>query len=75
MKGVGVADNKAIGEQHLGRQREIVESDGGRMGGTEIDKWGVGCISHRQMEQKNQKHEQTSAFLPLGITVKNGSAK
>lgn len=64
MKGVGVAGDKAAKDKDLRSQREIVEGDRGRIGGTEIDKWRVGCISHWQMEQKKKKDKQTSICFP-----------
>ena len=77
MKGVGVAGDKAAQE----RQREIGEDDGGRTGGTEIDKWRVGCISYWGREQRKKKKNeerwtrQTSASLPSGATVRSGSVE
>lgn len=66
MKGVGVAGDKAAQE----RQREIGEDDGGRTGGTEIDKWRVGCISHWQMEQeKKKKKDEPAKHLLLFLQV------
>lgn len=51
-KAVGEAGDKAVLDKHLGRERDTVESGGGRIRGTEADKWRGGCRSHEQMEER-----------------------
>lgn len=44
MKGVGVFNDTATEEKHLGRDRETLY--GGKTQKTEVDKWRVGYSSH-----------------------------
>lgn len=72
MKGVGVADERAIEEKELGRQRDTVERI--RVAEQNSREETV-APTDRKIVRKRKMSRKTSVFLPPGVTVKSGSVE
>lgn len=72
MKRVGVADERAIEEKELGRQRDTVERI--RVAEQNSREETV-APTDRKIVRKRKMSRKTSVFLPPGVTVKSGSVE